>query len=173
MTMTPENCSKKNGIAMLLDEELMDRSERDSLRAHIATCAICRDELAHLEAIQQRLRSLPQLELPRERLAEIFEQTSGDVPAGGEVVPLMSAGASPRRKGRSTWWMAAAAVVSLAFVTGWMVKESQRQAELEQARADVRQALLLTAGALETGRQAVLNSVKDDVAPALQRGENQ
>src|SRR6476469_108447 len=71
-----------------LDGDLPPR-EADRLREHLGSCAACAAELALAERIQRELRSLPQLDCPREVIERVVLAGKGEVvPFPGRAEPL-------------------------------------------------------------------------------------
>lgn len=108
-----------------LDNDLA-RGEFDSVERHLATCAACRDTLAHLAAVKTRAASLVDPPAPTDLWAGIASRlgtagSSSAAPARHAVVVEL-----PRRE-RGAWfspqWVAAAAVFAVLAAAGlWLAR---------------------------------------------------
>jgi hypothetical protein len=111
-----------------------DADESDTVRAHVAACARCREEVALLRQVLAEVDELTPPERPEDYGARVWERVSKSLPKSG------SSG-SPHRIG---FWLAAAAVVLAAtFLAG---RFTARRSEDQIARAgQVRERVLLVA----------------------------
>src|SRR6185369_4285105 len=124
-----------------LDERLdgpLDPAREADLAAHLAGCAACREHEAGMLLVRSALRSLPEVPLPDEALAEVWARTV----EGGSA-----------RLARPARWAAVAAAVLVAGLTFVLVRKpgspepKPSQAEIAQAATEARLVLGLTARA--------------------------
>jgi anti-sigma factor RsiW len=150
-------------IHEVLDGELMDAARRAELDAHLEACDACRAFEAEMRQVQSALQSAPARTLPDEWLEQVFAETSR----------------APVRRASSGFWstgwrVAAAAAILAAALWGFWPSGHDTgeytQAELEQAAAEARLALKLTANALARAERVGIEEVlEDQVSPALKR----
>lgn len=150
----------REAIHVSLDADLMDAGLKRRLEVHIASCTSCREFAAELGAIQEGLRSLPELPMPDDALEQVWDRTT------------RSRRASARAWRRNL--TAAAAVIVIALAGLWLRNGSAppgpTDAELEQAARDARMVLQLTSRALRRTEQAAVGDVlTDEVSQALRR----
>jgi len=150
----------REAIHATLDVDLVDAALRERLDAHLERCADCREHAREHRRIQQGLRSLPTLELPDELLARVWAETT-------------QAAARPAVRPRFLG-LAAAAVLAVALVGTWLLREPVQQgpteAELQQAAAEARMVLQLASKALlQTEKAAFQEVLTEEVSEALRR----
>jgi hypothetical protein len=145
-----------------LDGDVVDLSVDREYRTHLATCAPCSAADRDMQSIQSGLRELPLIGLPDMALERVWR------------------GTTRKRLGRaarlSFWgldWRGVAAAAALAAVllgVHGVRPTHPTEAELNQAAAEARMALLLTARALRQSEETVLREVlAKEVSPALGR----
>jgi predicted anti-sigma-YlaC factor YlaD len=132
------------------------------LRAHLASCAACRELADDLAALRVALRELPREPLPPAALDQVWRNT-------------VRAEGAARRPAWTTWRAAAAAVVvtALGASTLYMVSiptapPGPSAAELARAEAQAEMVFGYTARALAATRKAATHQViVDRVSPAV------
>jgi RNA polymerase sigma-70 factor (ECF subfamily) len=144
-------------IHQSLDAELMDAATKQRLDDHLSGCAACRERADELRAVQEGLRSLPELKLPDDALEEVWRRTT-------------------RSRRTRPWYLAAAAAAITVLVLGglWLRNGPQptgpTDAELEQAAREARLVLQFASRALHRTEQAAFRDIlTDEVSTALQR----
>jgi predicted anti-sigma-YlaC factor YlaD len=134
----------------------------EPVRAHLATCAACREFANDLEALSLALRTLPLVPLPKDALDTVWQKTvrgprGASTPAAG------------------FWRLAAAAVLVTAFSTATLYfvftpVRSPEPSSVEVARATAQAEMVFgyTARALAATRSAAADRVlASKVAPAV------
>jgi len=143
----------------------VDARDARALEAHLAECESCREYRDEMLAMREALRSMPPHRFPDDALEQVWDRT----------VRSASARSRPRRW-RLDWRpLAAAAVVTLALATVWLVggrrpEPQYSQAEIAQAAAELRLVLGHTARTMRQAEAAAIGDVLvNEVAPALER----
>lgn len=151
----------REAIHDAFDDDRGDELAGD-VRAHLASCAACRELADDLAALQVALRELPREPLPPEVLDRVWRST-------------VRAEDAARRPAWTSWRAAAAAVVvtALGVSTLYMVSiptapPGPSAAELAVAEAQAEMVLGYTARALAATREAAAHQViLDKVSPAV------
>lgn len=153
----PSACAEaRERMHAVLDGGLQDAAIRQELDRHVDVCVVCREVQADLVEIQGALRRLPSAAFPDADFDALLARTSR---------------ATAVRRLRS-WgdWRAVAAAALLAAAIWSVWPTGPDQAEVDQATAEARLVLMLTAQALSrTQRAAIQGVMTDEVAPALSR----
>jgi predicted anti-sigma-YlaC factor YlaD len=164
-----ECAEARAAIQDLLDGPLAGR-RRQALDEHLARCSACREVQSGLRNVRLALRSLPEIPLPEDALAEVWARTI-DAPR--------PTGAAARPVGWKTV-AALAASLLLAVVLLWSGRvpgarqapspDDMTQAEIEQIQRETRQALRVTAAAVHLSREVALDRVLErEISPAIRR----
>jgi anti-sigma factor RsiW len=150
-------------IHAVLDGDLMDVAERQALDDHLEGCTECRAARVEFEQIQSSLRGLTSVPFPDDAFQQVLAETSR----------------APKPAVHSRWgvgWRAAAAAVLAVGMTAtlWGVWSTTPtgpdQAEIDQAAAEARMVLKLTAQAFARTQHAAIEGVMSgEVSPALNR----
>ena len=159
MTLVSIDCARaRRALDDRMDDRL-DAAREAELQAHLARCAACREHEAGLLLVRSALRSLPEVPLPDEALAEVWARTVE----------------SPRLE-RPARWAAVAAAVLVAGLSFVLVHDrgpsvpGPSQAEIAKAASDARLVLGLTARAMQRSENAATRQViAGEVKPALDR----
>lgn len=151
-----EGCAEaRERIHAVLDGDLMDAEERLALDRHLTACAACSEARRELEQIQKSLRSMSDTPLPEDAFDDVLARTS-------------RANVASRLRRFGTGWRAAAAAALLAAALWSAWPTGPDQAEIDQATAEARMVILLTAQALSrTQRVAIREGIAGEVSPAL------
>lgn len=156
-------CDRYRGwIHSRIDGDL-DADAARELRAHLGSCASCRDEATSLEMVAVGLRDLRPETMPDAAFEAVLAHTSGS--SRGRVVPFV------RR--RAAWIglaAAAAVVVAAILVPSWRGGPvGPTPEETARARQEAQMALAIAAKALRRAETAGDRVLTDEVSPALKR----
>ena len=116
--------------------EALDREERDTVRAHLETCAVCRQEVAELTATAARLAIAAAEQVP----AGMRERVLAEVARTRQLSPVVSALGS--RRATRPWYRApatAAAALLLVVATGLGGLAVVEARDVDAARQDAAQ----------------------------------
>jgi anti-sigma factor RsiW len=148
----------------VLDNDLMEATERQAMEAHLADCSECAEKAAQLREMQDLLRGMAEQPMPDDAVEEVWERT------------VRSPDVRTRPRWRDWRFAAAAAVVVLAVLIGLQFppgpdpRVTENQPDPEQAAREVRMVLQLTANALKRSEEVVFREVfAEEVSPALQK----
>jgi len=125
-----------------LVDGFLPAAEVASARAHVETCAVCREEYARLSEVVQQLRALPKSAQPPDVAWSAIERRidASAADAGTEVVPLRARERTPLRLTFSLPQLAAAAlVVSLLSSSAVWVALSSGRASPTQVIVDAQE----------------------------------
>jgi anti-sigma factor RsiW len=146
----------------VLDNDLMEATERQAMEAHLADCSECAEKAAQLREMQDLLRGMAEQPMPDDAVEEVWERTVR----------------SPDVRTRPRWrdWRLAAAAAVVVFAT-WIgvlqfpvINGERENDEALKAAQEVRMVLQLTANALKRSEEVVFREVfAEEVSPALQK----
>jgi len=146
----------------VLDNDLMEATERQSMQAHLAVCSECAEKAAQLREMQDLLRGMAEQPMPDDAVEEVWERTVR----------------SPDARTRPRWrdWRLAAAAAVVVFAT-WIgilqfpvINGERENDEALKAAQEVRMVLQLTANALKRSEEVAFREVfTEEVSPALQK----
>ena len=144
----------------VLDNDLMEATERQGMEAHLAVCSECAETAGQLREMQDLLRGMAEQPMPDDAMDEVWQRTVRAPRAR-----------TPRR--RVDWRFAAAAAVVI-FISWIGVRlypvPGTDRAKAEQAAQEVRMVLQLTANALRRTEEVAFRKVfAEEVSPALQK----
>ena len=105
------NAHEEEGLLSALVDGALVGEERARVEAHVAGCALCREELAGLRRVKERLASSPRRAMPPELLAQL--ESGWDRPR-----PRIWAGALSHEQARR--WAPAAALVAVLAFGAWL-----------------------------------------------------
>lgn len=147
-----------DGVREQLLDAVESGSSSSSLKQHLSVCGNCRELLRDLQSTRTDLQRLPLLEMPDPPTAKSLSQVTDTTPI--TAITGISSTASARSGSLPRWLGVAAVVLILLGTTAgvWLNRISRERQQRAQAQV-ARNALLLTAGALQAGQSAVLLNV--------------
>ena len=145
----------------VLDNDLMEATERQGMQAHLAVCSECAETAGQLRELQDLLRGMAEQPMPDDAVNEVWQRT-------------IRAPRSRKQRGWRDWrFAAAAAIVVFAVWIGvgqFRVNPPATNTEALRAAQEVRMVLQLTANALKRSEEVVFRRVfSEEVSPALQK----
>ena len=170
MTETNPCTAARETIQDLFDGPV-SAGRRESLDGHLAGCRECRDARAGLDTVRAALQAMPEIPLPDDALDEVWART----------VRATSDEASSWGWGWKPAMVLAASILLTAMVVLWsqrieptalpaVAENTYTDEQIDQARAELRQVMAITAGAFDRSRHAAFDRViEGEVSPAIRR----
>jgi len=145
----------------VLDNDLMEATERQSMQAHLAVCSECAEKAGQLREMQDLLRGMAEQPMPDDAVDEVWQRT-------------IRAPRSRTQRGWRDWrFAAAAAIVVFAVWIGvgrFPVEPPATDTAALKAAQEVRMVLQLTAHAFRRSEEVAFREIfVEEVSPALQK----
>jgi hypothetical protein len=142
-----------------LDGETLEPATSRQLEQHLASCADCRQADEELRAIQVALRGLEVEPFPPTALEAVWERTTRRGEPGGWFDWRAAAAAVVLAAGLFGLWSAMRPPVPPRMAV--VAEERPTRQELDQARAEVRLVLNVTAAALRKSERAAKTAIDE------------
>jgi anti-sigma factor RsiW len=149
-------CGEGRALVGAAMDRPLDPGRRQVLDEHLAQCPGCARHQVELQQLRGRLRALPELELPPEALAGVWERTIGRSAAGADAPRSFR----PRRLVRRFALAAAAALLAAAVLVPTLLSPPQPAGpapeEVARATEELEMVLAVTGQVMGSVQQATV-----------------